>query len=107
MVEVLPFLLVALACRASAAEVAAEASLPATVEFNRDVRPIFSDTCFKCHGFDAKARKADLRLDTKEGLTQKHKDFLPVVPGDPSKSEIYRRIVTTDQDDLMPPPSSG
>ena len=85
----------------------AEEPIPEKIRFNRDVRPILSDTCFKCHGFDAKERKADLRLDTKEGLTHKHKDFLPVVPGDPSKSEIYRRIVTTDEDELMPPAKSG
>ena len=40
----------------------------AAVDFKRDVRPIFSDTCFKCHGPDAKARKAKLRLDTKNGV---------------------------------------
>jgi hypothetical protein len=105
----IPALLLALLCTPLVvrANTPAEEPIPDKIRFNRDVRPIFSDTCFKCHGFDAKARKADLRLDTKEALTQKHKDFIPVVPGDPSKSEIYRRIVTTDQDDLMPPPRSG
>jgi hypothetical protein len=105
----IPALLLTLLCMPIVTRAADENDepIPQKIRFNRDVRPIFSDTCFKCHGFDAKARKADLRLDTKEGLTQKHKDFLPVVPGDPSKSEIYRRIVTTDQDELMPPPKSG
>src|SRR4051795_4810531 len=79
------------------------------VEFNRDVRPILSDTCFKCHGFDKNSRKADLRLDIRdEALTPRHGDshIVPIVPGDPGRSEIWRRIITTDQDDLMPPADS-
>jgi hypothetical protein len=79
------------------------------VEFNRDVRPILSDTCFKCHGFDKNARKADLRLDIREeAIVPRHGDshVVPIVPGDPQHSDIWRRIATTDPDDLMPPPKS-
>ncbi len=84
-----------------------EEPIPEKIRFNRDVRAILSENCFKCHGFDEKERKAGLRLDNKDGLTQKRKDVIPVVPGDPSKSEIYKRIVTDDEDELMPPAKSG
>src|SRR4051812_14439802 len=81
----------------------------AKVEFNRDVRPILSDTCFKCHGFDKNARKADLRLDIRDEATvPRHGDnhVVPIVPGDPGRSEIWKRIAATDPDELMPPPDS-
>lgn len=81
---------------------AAEPGLPATVEFNRDVRPILSDNCFYCHGNDPKHREADLRLDIREEAV-KAKAF---VPGKAKESELIARILTDDEDDLMPPPDS-
>lgn len=83
----------------------AEAGAP--VSFNRDVRPILSDNCFACHGFDAKTRKAGLRLDTAEGAKQADKDGRTAIrPGQLESSELWRRITVTDPDDLMPPPES-
>src|SRR4051812_13159848 len=79
------------------------------VEFNRDVRPILSDTCFKCHGFDKNARKAARRLAVGDGApAPRHGDnhMIPIVPGNPSRSAIWKRIITTDKDDLMPPADS-
>jgi hypothetical protein len=79
------------------------ASLHATeISYNRDVRPILSDNCFACHGFDPKNRKADLRLDTFEGATSDG----AIVPGDVAKSEVWSRIITGDEDEIMPPPKS-
>ena len=86
---------------------AAEPKLPAVVDFNRDIRPVFSDTCFKCHGPDSSKRKAKLRLDTREGAFSDHKGNVPFVPGDLAKSEAWRRINATNSDDLMPPADSG
>jgi hypothetical protein len=75
------------------------------LSFNRDIRPILSENCFQCHGFDAKARQAELRLDTADSLT-KHDGVTAIVPGDPEKSELWRRITTDDESEMMPPPDS-
>ena len=78
------------------------------LDFNRDIRPILSDNCFACHGIDKKRRKADLRLDEPDGgAFSKNKDGLQAIkPGDPANSELVKRIITTDADDLMPPADS-
>jgi hypothetical protein len=76
--------------------------IPAKIEFNRDVRPILSDNCFYCHGPDAKHREADLRLDLRDAAVSAK----AIVPGKIKESEIITRILTKDEDDLMPPPDS-
>jgi len=81
---------------------AADAPPPAKIEFNRDVRPILSDNCFYCHGNDPSHRKAKLRLDVREEALEKE----AFVPGKPDESELIARILTTDEDELMPPPDS-
>ena len=80
---------------------------PAAVKFNRDVRPILSENCFACHGPDKNKRKADLRLDTKEGLFGKARERHAGRPrrawqerADPS------RITSSDPDEMMPPAKS-
>ncbi len=74
-----------------------------TVRFNRDIRPIMSDTCFHCHGFDAKSRKGKLRLDVRdEALKAGKSGAIAIVPGKPEESEIIKRIFTADADDVMP-----
>ena len=77
------------------------------IDFNRDIRPLLSDRCFKCHGFDARARKAGLRLDTWEGLTREHKGRRAVAAHKPDASELIRRIESKDPRKVMPPPNSG
>jgi len=73
------------------------------VDFNRDVRPILSETCFQCHGPDEGQRQADLRLDTEEGMFAESDDRTIVRSNDPSNSELIRRITSDDEDERMPP----
>jgi hypothetical protein len=83
-----------------------EAIAAEKVDFNKDVRPILSHTCFRCHGTDESSRKAKLRLDLREEALRQRKDIIPIVPGKPEKSEVWRRITTQDPNDQMPPPDS-
>jgi len=89
----------------------ASAPAPATaakpVNFNRDIRPILSDTCFKCHGPDEKARMANLRLDETEGLFVDRGGYRIIVPGDSAQSKLYQKISSQDDSFRMPPIYSG
>lgn len=71
------------------------------ISFNADIRPILSDQCFACHGFDENTREEGLRLDTFEGATRDLGGYAAIVPGNKEKSEAWVRI--TDRDDPMPP----
>ena len=84
------------------------ASEPSTPDFNREVRPILADYCFKCHGPDDSARQAGLRLDQLEGALGKADSGLQaVVPGDAKESELVRRIYSEDDAERMPPPETN
>ena len=77
----------------------------APIDFNRQIRPLLSDRCFRCHGPDANKRKAKLRLDTRDGLFKDLEAGMAVVtPGDSVRSEMIRRIqLPADDEDVMPP----
>ncbi|MEZ6130169.1 MAG: PSD1 and planctomycete cytochrome C domain-containing protein [Planctomycetaceae bacterium] len=77
------------------------------VDFNRDVRPILSDACFACHGPDAGQRKAELRLDQREGLFRSRDGVTVVDPKSAEHSELLQRILSDDPDVMMPPASGG
>jgi hypothetical protein len=80
----------------------------ADVDFTRDVRPILSQHCFKCHGPDDAARQAGLRLDRRAAAVAKTESgAIPIVPGKPAASELVRRIATGDPDEIMPPPAAN
>ena len=82
-------------------------------DFQREIRPILSNICFKCHGPDGDERKGGkegsggLRLDTEEGSRADLGGSAAVVPGQPERSELVARITTADKDDMMPPVKSG
>ncbi len=86
----------------------ASAAPPKHVNYSRDIRPILSNTCYKCHGPDEKQRKAGLRLDTKDGAYAKlESGEVAVVPGASTKSAIIQRLTAHDPDVRMPPADSG
>jgi Protein of unknown function (DUF1553)/Protein of unknown function (DUF1549)/Planctomycete cytochrome C len=79
----------------------------APVDYTRDVRPILSQHCYKCHGPDDNARKAGLRLDQRSVAVAKTKSGeIPIVPGKPDESELVRRIHSDDESEVMPPPAT-
>lgn len=88
MLKHLPFILILLTSPGQAA-----------ISYNRDVRPILSENCFFCHGFDESKRKADLRLDLRSAAVEMN----AIVPGQPHQSTLIDRIFSKDEDDHMPP----
>src|SRR5437016_2240797 len=92
-------LAIALACLAPTARAQEK------LQYNRDVRPVLTDACFKCHG--PAGRKGGFRLDERdEALKPARSKKAPIVPGQPEQSEIVRRIFATDADEVMPPPAA-
>jgi len=91
-------------CYVAAVLLATAAPCPAAdkLEYNRDIRPILADNCFACHGADSASRKADLRLDQRDQALKAE----AIVPGDPTASEMIRRIDTADAAEQMPPPAT-
>jgi hypothetical protein len=92
---------------ASNTSAALDASLPAKITFNEHIQPVLSENCYFCHGQDATARKADLRVDREEFAFLPRKSGLPaIVKGHPESSALIQRISSTDPTQVMPPPSS-
>lgn len=83
----------------------------AKLDFNRDIRPILSNNCFRCHGPDEAERSGGgsqgLRLDSPEGLREDLGGHFAVVPGKPDESHIMARILSDDPEKVMPPPETG
>src|SRR5439155_3004459 len=78
------------------------------IDFNRDIRPILSNICFKCHGPDEKEVQAGLRLDSRAGAVAKlESGKVAVGPGKLEESELFRRVTAENLDERMPPAGSG
>lgn len=77
------------------------------IDFSRDIRPILSDNCFRCHGPDEETRATELRLDSLQGALADLGGYHAVVAGSTDKSEIITRVNSQDPDLVMPPPSSN
>ena len=83
------------------------------VDFRRDVLPILSNRCFRCHGPDEETREADLRLDEREqavgvaGQNAAGSQAGAIVPGQPDASPLWHRITSDDPEARMPPPAAG
>jgi len=77
------------------------------LQFNRDIRPILSDKCFRCHGPDSASRQAELRLDSQQEATRDLGGYQAIVPGKRDASAAWRRISSNDPEERMPPADSG
>jgi hypothetical protein len=84
-----------------------DADATATVDFNRDIRPILSARCLNCHGVDEEARKGELRLDQRADAVRARDGFFVIKPGDTAESELVARIESREADEVMPPPKAG
>jgi hypothetical protein len=92
---------------------AAETNAPPSIEnrteqseqlqFNRDIRPILSTACYRCHGADKNFREADLRLDQRANAIAERGDYRVISPGKPSESALVQRITSIDKSTRMPP----
>lgn len=76
------------------------------IDFSRQIRPILSENCFACHGFDPGSREADLRLDVRDAALEAHEGQAAIVPGKPGESTVWARVSSTNLDEVMPPPHS-
>jgi hypothetical protein len=85
----------------------AEVSIPEKPEYNRDVRPILADACFRCHGFDKNTRDGGRRLDLREGALSENDGIRAIVPGKLEDSDLHTRIHSSDRDEIMPPPKAN
>ncbi len=104
------YLLMGLLLASSADALRSAPSAPSSkaLDYTRDIRPLLSDNCFACHGPDGEQRKGGLRLDLPEQFGRPAKSGKPaIVPGKLEESELIARLVTKDEDDLMPPPKTG
>jgi hypothetical protein len=106
-IPLIPLLAALLTVSSLAPTAAAQQADVEPVDFNRQIRPILSDNCFLCHGFDHSTREADLRLDIRDGALADMGGYSAVVPGDLEESELWFRINSDRKKEVMPPAKTG
>ena len=74
------------------------------IDFNSQIQPILSENCYACHGPDATKVESGLRLDREKDALKGGDDGKAIIPGDPEKSLLIRRITNPDPEEVMPPP---
>ncbi|MEI6871470.1 MAG: PSD1 and planctomycete cytochrome C domain-containing protein [Verrucomicrobiota bacterium] len=103
----LPTILLWASILASIAQAQPGAPVNGKVSFAREVAPIISSKCYHCHGQDAHSRKAGLRLDLRDEALKEHDGTRAIVPGKPTESALLERVLSSDKDEVMPPPKEG
>ncbi len=100
------FLLTALGSPNALSTLRAQDAARGGIEFARDIRPILVDKCYSCHGPDETKREGELRVDFESDVFAE-RDAATIVRGNPDESELYRRLLSEDEDEQMPPADSG
>ncbi len=78
------------------------ATASAATDFAKEIEPVLIKRCSECHGPDK--QKADLRLDTRAAAVKAAKSGkVALVPGKADDSELVKRVLSTDPDEVMPP----
>ncbi len=102
------FVVVALSAIGVSASAADPVGNKGSIDFDRQVRPILSNTCFKCHGPDEEVRESGLRLDVRDEALQPADSGKPaIVPGKADESTLVKRIMSSNPKFVMPPPKSN
>ncbi|MBS1723092.1 MAG: PSD1 domain-containing protein [Armatimonadetes bacterium] len=104
---IVPCLAAAFLVVTAAAPRQTKAGKGASVSFNRDVRPILSEHCYRCHGPSAKEGQGGLRLDDQSSATKDRHGYVAIKPGDSAGSRLIERVSASDDGAAMPPPDSG
>ncbi len=100
-------LILSIAISLAAARSSRAATAAPAVDYNREIKPILSENCFSCHGFDEKGRKGKFRLDVAAAAYAERNGITPLKPGDAAASEVWQRISSSHDDEVMPPPESN
>jgi hypothetical protein len=103
-----PLLPLALALSASALAADEKAATPEQLDFfEKKIRPVLADKCYKCHSEKSEKLKGGLLLDTREGIRRGGDNGPAVVPGNPADSLLIEAVRYTNKDFAMPPEKSG